>query len=84
MNDDIFRRCTFYCSLEEDFAAAAGENPIVAARSLVRAHQADFMSPALSLCGGCSSAPFLPGDRIGRSSIVIFLVFYIKHNFLLM
>lgn len=34
---------TFNGPLEEDLAASAGEDSIVAARSLVRTHQADLM-----------------------------------------
>ena len=65
-NNDVLWLCTFHCSLEEDLAAATGENAIVAAWSLVRADEADFMSPALSLCWGRSSDRFLSGDGTGR------------------
>lgn len=51
---------TFDCSLEEDLAAATGEDAVVAARSLVGAHQTD-LRPALSLSRGCSFDRFLSG-----------------------
>lgn len=51
---------TFDCSLEEDLAAATGEDAVVAARSLVGAHQTD-LRPALSLSRGRSFDRFLSG-----------------------
>lgn len=51
---------TFDCSLEEDLAAATGEDAVVAARSLVGAHQAG-LGPALPLSRGRSLDRFLPG-----------------------
>lgn len=51
---------TFDCSLEEDLAAATGEDAIVAARSLVGAHQTG-LGPALSLSRGCRFDRFLSG-----------------------
>ncbi len=68
-NNDVLWLCTFHCSLEEDLAATTGENAIVAAWSLIGAHQADFMGPTLSLCWGCGSNPFLSGGRAGRETV---------------
>lgn len=67
---------TFHCSFEEYFTASTSQDPIVAPRSLIRAHQAEFGGRPRSRWGaGRRGAHVRPHSRARKeeSSVRVYL-----------